>query len=819
VFRSRRRVFQVVFLLLFTPVLILSQSKPFGDGLSTPHIAPDRTFDAQHYLLELNLDYENKEVAGQVTITLQPLTDDLDHIVLDSAELDVHGAEVNGRPAKFSVQPGKLLIDLDRPYKAAEHLSVKVAYSGHPRRGLYWVGPDAAYPQKPAQIWSQGEDEDSHYWFPCYDFPNDKATSETVTTVKKPFIVISNGRLIDVHDNGATRTFHWKMDQPHSSFLTSVAAGDFEEYTDSASGVSLEYYVPRGTGRERALRSFGHTPDILQYFSQRIGIPYPYNKYAQVAVADFPFGGMENITASTETANTLHDARAEQDYPSDSVVAHELAHQWWGDLVTPADWSHIWLSEGFASYFETLYTQKSRGEDEFRYELLRKAESYFQEDAAEYRRPIVSSLYTDPVDVFDQHTYDKGSLVLHMIRYLLGDDAFFNALSEYGKRFANDNVVTDDLRRSIYQTTGKNLETFFNQWLYHAGYPGYEVEWLWTDGNAKVTVRQQQMVDSLTPLFDLPIVIDFTMPDGRVQAFTVRINQADQEFAFPLPERPAMVRFDPGNNILKKLNFRKDPDELRYQALKDSDVIGRIRAIEALGRRPDDEKTTETLVDVLLHDSFGGARAAAVNAVGRFRGERTLTALLAATDDRDPRVRRAAVTALANFRNNEEATAAILKIFESDSSYATQAGAASALSRSGYPRAFEILSAALTAKTSHEDVIRRAVLPALLGTARTERLRPILFAWTAYGKDEHTRPVAISLLPTVSEGDHQEVVRRLIELLHDPWIYARESAIGALGEMQAREALTELQVSAVRETDGRLRKDAREAIERILSRQ
>ena len=805
-----------LFVLLLIPLLSLGQTRRFGDESSIVHAARSRSYDVRNYVIKLALEYPERKIAGDVTITLNPLADGLSEVVVDSAELRIHKVEVDGRDANYRAAGDQLTVDLGRTYRASETIAIKVSYEGTPRKGLYWIGGDPAYPGTPMQIWSQGEDEDSRYWFPSYDFPNEKATSETYVTVKKPFSVVGNGRLVGIQDNGATRTFNWKMDVPHSTYLTSIAVGDFEVYKEKVGPVSVEYYVPRGTGREKTYRSFGMTTEAMRFFTEKIGIPYPYTKYAQIAVADFIFGGMENITATHQSAATLHDERAAIDTSSEGLVAHELAHQWWGNLVTSADWSHAWLHEGFATYFEALYRRKARGEDEFRYELYQNAQSYFNEDERSYRRPIVSALYTAPVDLFDSHMYDKGSLVLEMLHSMLGEDAFFKALNSYGTKFAQQSVTTDDFRLAVEETTGRNLERFFDQWLYRAGYPDLEVSWKWNNGVAEVTVLQKQKLDELTPLFDVPVVIDFMLANRQVKSFNVQIDKAEHTFSFPVPTRPVMVRFDPGNHVLKKLDFKKDKDELLFQAKSDPDVIGRIRAIDALARMNGDSQVVIALAEIIRSNAFAGVRLTAAGALGRLKGETALNALLQASKDREWRVRRAAVSALGEFAGSDRAITAIITALQTDKSYRVEAAAASALTKTRSDKAFDVLVAALAIE-SHNDLVRQSVLSALAEVGPKERVRPIILEWTAYGKISGTRSRAVSLLPKLADTDRNAITRRLIELLNDPWIFTRESAIGALGELRAEEALDELEVSANTEFDGRLRKEARDAMAQIRS--
>ncbi len=306
----------------------------------------------------------------------------------DAAEMEISAVRVGGEAHSFDHSDEKLRIPLERALHAGDEVEVAIDYSARPRRGLYFIGPDAGYPDKPLEAWTQGEDEDSRYWFPCYDYPNDRVTSEVVATVPETFTAVSNGELLSNNVNRAehTRTFHWRHDVPHSSYLMSLAAGEFVEIRDFAGNTPVTYYCRAGR-EDDARRAFGNTPRMIQFFEKAIGVPYPYAKYAQVAVADFIFGGMENTSATTQTADTLHDARAHLDFSSDPLVAHELAHQWWGDLLTCRDWSHAWLNEGFATYFEALWCEEDKGADEFAWNLRQDRMAIIDEDSRSYRRP------------------------------------------------------------------------------------------------------------------------------------------------------------------------------------------------------------------------------------------------------------------------------------------------------------------------------------------------------------------------------------------------------------------------------------------------
>src|SRR5579883_312680 len=460
--------------------------RPFQPDHVEPQWPRDRQADIRHIKLELTLDFGRRAISGTATHRLTAIVDDLARLEFDEAELEIKAVRAAGETLAFTTDGGKLTVMLPTPLKAGAEIEVAIDYAAvRPRRGLYFVGPDAAYPDKPVEAWTQGEDEDSRYWFPCYDYPNDKATSEVIVTTPSRFTAISNGALVATTPGPLpdTRTFHWRQDVPHSAYLITLAAGEFVEIRDQAGDVPVLYYVHPGR-EDDARRAFGNTPRMIQFYERIIGVPYPYAKYSQVAVTDFIFGGMENTSATTQTADTLHDERAHLDFSSDPLVAHELAHQWFGDLVTCRDWSHAWLNEGFATYFEVLYQEHDKGRDEAEYELYHNARSYFDEDSRRYRRPIVCETFKYPWIIFDRHTYEKGCWVLRMLHQELGDELWWRVIGAYLRKFRDQSVETNDLIETIAEVTGRNLKPFFDQWVFKSGYPVLRAHYSW-DPKAK----------------------------------------------------------------------------------------------------------------------------------------------------------------------------------------------------------------------------------------------------------------------------------------------------------------------------------------------
>ena len=797
--RNRRRLHwhPRLFVLMLTLVLpALAQDRGFSNERSILHGTRDRTYDVQHLKLDIAFDHATGTVMGTATTTLTPINDGLARVVLDAVDLSIESVSLavnvaveaasrkGNRPLAYTVENGQLIIDLDKPYSGGESITLQVAYHAQPRMGLYFIQPDEAYPDKPWQIWSQGEMEESRYWFPCYDAPNDRMTTEIIVTVPDSQMAISNGELLEVrrNENEGTATYHWRENVPHVTYLVSVVVGRFVEVRDEWDGVPVLYYVePRDSNKVE--RSFARTPDMIDFFSKMIGVRYPYEKYAQTTITDFMWGGMENISATTLTENTLHDERAHLDVSSDGLVAHELAHQWWGDLLTTKNWNHTWLNEGFATYFDALYVEHDKGPQEFILELEGSRRAYLAEDANRYRRPIVTNRYENPEEMFDRHSYQKGALVLHMLRTLLGDELWWKAVRHYARIHAGQTVETNDFKQAIEDATGRALDWFFNQWVYRGGHPEYEVSWKWDRKKQAVAleVKQVQMVNELTPLFQMPVEVAVT-GDFGTETFSIQVDQAEETFYLPVPSKPRRVEFDPEDRVLKKLTFNKSKKEILDQLAHAGDA-SRMRAAEWLGVYTD-RKVIEALGTALHEDPFRGVRAEAAKALGKVKTKTARDTLLPGLHDKHAHVRRAVITALGNYIGDPQVVAALEDVFRSDSSYYARAEAVKSIARLGALNAYEICMEALKV-ASHQDVIRSAALSGL-GRLKDPRGVDHALKLVTYGQPPRVRSAAISALGRL--GDPKTLKALEASLEREPHFRHRDAAREAIRKIRIKGA-------------------------------
>ena len=795
-----------------------------------PHYPPDRPADVSHVALELALDLEAQRVSGTVTTTFRALYDELHSVHLNAAELEIERVALIGGQTLRATQDGNTLtIALDRAYQHGEEFAIIITYSARPRIGMEFVQPGPDDPSRPVQVWTQGQPETNRFWFPCHDSPNDRAATALSVTVPGQYFALSNGRLdaIDEDTEQGTKTYRWVQDIPFPAYLVTLVVGEFAAVEDHWHGIPVTYYVRHGREAD-ARRMMGKTPDMLDFFSRQFGISYPYEKYAQV-VCELFTGAMENTSATTHSFSLLVDERAALDAIGPKlVVAHELVHQWFGDLLTCRDWSHIWLNESFATYFEAVYAQHDDGEDDFRCELRNNLKSYLSES---YRRPIVYNVYaSDGWEMFDRHVYEKGSLVMHMLRFVLGEAAFWRAIQDYAQRNRGREVVSADFERAIEESTGRSMARFFEQWVYRAGHPDFEVSYSWDGdhGLASLSVKQTQQIDEHHPCFVTPVDITFTLafsdhvPEEQepgtlttlTQSFRVQIDEPQQRFYFPLERKPHMVRFDPGGWILKTLAFERPAEMLRYQLRQDADVLGRIEAAEQLGKLGD-EKSVAALASALLSDPFWGAQAEIAETLGNLRTQAALEALLAGLARVEhPRARRAIVSALGAFRLPEQpelagrAAAALSEVLASgDPSYFVESAAASALGRTRSPGAFKTLVGLLD-RPSWNEVIRSGVFGGLAALGDPQAAA-VLAEWTGPTKPIQARSSAAGALGTLA-SDHrldtgeprQAAVEALLAALDDPWPPVRRAAARSLANMRETSALGKLDQCASRELDG-----------------
>jgi aminopeptidase N len=778
--------------------------RPFAKPGTPPKVERIRYVDVKHIKADLTLDAKKREVRGTVTHTLTPL-----HPYLRAIELDcgpkLHVSRVTVGPkavgCTFATKDDGLSVTLDKPYGPGDTFDLPIEYAGSPEKGLHFVLPDPAYPEKPTAIWTQGEAEDTHHWLPCYDYPNDRATTEMIVTVERPLVVLSNGSLVETTPkDGHAMTYHWKMDVPHVSYLISLAVAEFSVYHDKVDNLPVDYYVTKRVDEATARRFLGRTPRMIVFFGDRIGRPYPYIKYAQSVMPEFG-GGMENISATTMTDAALRDEIAALEGDSDGLVAHELAHQWFGDLLTCKDWSHLWLNEGFASYFDPLFAEHDRGEDAFRLEMDNVLRSYLGSDRG-YRRPIVETRYETSDTMFDGVTYAKGACVLHTLRGLLGDEAWWKGIRRYVSANQLQVVETDDFRKAMEADSGKDLKWFFDQWVYKAGHPELKVRWHYEDGDktVRVAVQQTQKVDDQTPLFRLPTTLAITETSGQTRRIPVVIDGPTHEFVIPAANRPKMVQLDPEGWLIKVVDFEKSDDENLYQLENAACVLGRLDAARALaGKAKDKPAIARSLSRAWKRETAVLARRELVELMSDAQ-ECFRSALLDAARDPEARVRVAAIAGLARL-GRDDTTESILRSTWSKpkEAYGARRAALRGLVEWKVEDAPALLEAALKLPDDRHGIAATA-LGMLLETPGS-KARELAALYSRYGQPSALRSAAVRSLSRLGKDDPalQDII---VSLVDDPDTSVRFSVWEAVRELKIARAVPKLKARLPRETVG-----------------
>jgi aminopeptidase N len=788
--------------------------RPFAAPGTRTHFVGDRPARLQHVRLEWDLDLARRRLSGTATLTLTARRERLAALTIDAVELDVEAVTVDGRAAAFDNDGERLRVVCPEPPPLGAKIDVAVRYACQPRRGLYFIGPDADHPDRALQCWTQGQDDDSRHYWPCIDHPIEKFTTEVICTAPAGNFVLSNGvlRARDELPGGLVR-WHYALEFPQPAYLVTLAAGPFVEIADRAprTGVDVFYFVPGGREAD-ARRSFGRTPEMIDFFSERIGVRYAYPRYSQITVAEFIFGGMENTTATTLTDQVLLDERAALDHDVEGLVSHELAHQWWGDLLTCREWSEAWLNEGFATYFEYVWREHAKGRDEADLELLVDADGYLTE-AGRYQRPVVCRQYEEPIHLFDAHLYEKGGRVLHMLRHELGDTGFWRAIEHYATKHAHGSVETRDLARAIEEATGRNVDEMLDRWIARPGHPDLEGRWDWDEDRKVGTLRlaQKQPITPEAPAFKFSAAVRFEV-DGRELDERVAVAEPAHAFEFRLPARPTQVIFDPGDVVLKSIRLEKNAGLWRRQLAAARLAIDRVAAARALGQTPD-PAGIGALTAALRGDDFWGVRAAAARALGQSRRDDARDSLVAAADDRHPRVRRAVAAALGDFLGDDVAARTLAdRLRRGDASYFVEAEAAAALGRTRTAEAMTLLPSLLN-RPSYQDVIRSRTIEGL-GKSGDERALPILRdAWRA-GAPWVTRRAIVSAIAELARGTGiARAAREFIETrLADRDFRVRGEAAVALARLGSIEATAALRAARAAEMDGRARRRMEDAI-------
>ncbi len=781
------------------------------------HYAPDRQVDVRHIKLDVTPDFAKRTVAGTASITVRPISKPVEILHLDGIDLTVKAVRCDGaKVVDFVSTRADLQIAFSEPLAVGTEITVHVDYAAQPNAGLYFRTPEMGYPATDTHIWTQGETHESRFWFPCFDYPNERSTTEVICHVPKGMTVLSNGRRMGelVDSNGLTAV-RWLQEKTHPNYLICLVAGNLEKLEKQHRDIPLGFYTQPSLF-EHAENSFRDTPNIMKFYEEEIGLPFPWPKYDQVTIHDFTAGGMENTTLTTLMTNTIFAKETENIRSSRNLDAHEMAHQWFGDFVTCKDWSHLWLNEGFATYYTHLYAGHAEGRDAMLYGLYQDATNQILTQRND-KTPIVFRGYKNAMEQFDYRAYPKGSWVLHMLRSQLGPGLYRQCIKAYLEKHALSNVVSDDLRQVIEEHSGQSMDRFFDQWLYHPRHPDLKITygWMMKERLAKVTIEQTQKIDQDVLLFQFPTVLRFVV-DGKTVDHAIDVTKQKEDFYVPLINKPSIVRFDPEYSVLAEVTFDLPNELLKAQIENRDDMIGRLFACKAFGERKTHE-SVGMLEKVLNEDPFFGVRIVAASSLAKHESDEAYLVLENCWNKQiDARVRTAAVKHLVD-RFTEHTPTLIAKILSEERNPAILANAVRALGRFhgedsrnrivGFLQSEsfrnEIAVAAIDAIKQQNDPSYKAILMKVL--EKNERR----FTSRDFGKGLETLGHVV-----ISLNKKEDVRDFLLQYVNHPMPRTRQSAMSALGTLGDATAISILE-SYSGSNDRVTSKAAQQAIDKI----
>lgn len=655
-----------------------------------------KDFDLIHTKLEVSFNYQKQYMYGKATLTLKPHFYPQSTLVLDAKQFDI--LEVSALkdnqlriPLNFTYDSLQLTIQLDKKYTADEKLELFIYYTAKPNerktggsaaitedKGLYFINPDGSDTTKPIQIWTQGETESNSCWFPTIDKPNQKATDEIYITHLKKYVSLSNGTMVYSKDNGdSTVTDYWKMNLPHAPYLVMMAIGDFAIIKDRWRDIPVNYYVEHKYA-DNAQQIFGNTPEMMEFFSQKLGFDFPWPKYSQVVVRDYVSGAMENTSATLHGEFIQRNKRELIDETYEDVISHELFHQWFGDLVTTESWSNTPLNESFATYGEYLWNEYKYGREEADFKQYGNYNNYMEE-AKEKNVDLIRFYYNSREDMFDRHSYDKGGLILHYLRYVVGDDAFFKSLELYLKTNQFKPVEVHQLRLAFEEVTGRDMNWYFNEWFLNSGHPVLDIKYSYTADSVYVNISQKHNTDKYL-LYTLPMQVDVYYGDS-VKHYNIEVTKKTETFAFKALGKPDLIDADANRVVLCEKTENKTLGNYIFQYQHAPLYVQKTEALQQIAAAQKDSAAAKQVLITALHDPFFDLRQFAITEldIPKTDNDTILATLQAlASTDKNSHVRRAAIEVLSKTGAASKYTDMFQQL-TADSSYGVASAAIKAL--------------------------------------------------------------------------------------------------------------------------------------------
>ncbi len=769
-------------------------------------------------------DLIDRRLDATCTTTVKSIDVRISAVELDALDMQIDAVTDARGELHFERRAGKLLIALRTPLDAGEITWFRIAYRvEQPRRGLFFSAPDAL--AQSDQCWTHGHAGNARYWLPCFDDPYQRAT--TTTTIEAPYglFALANGQLVERTDDRerALSVYRYEQTKPHAMYLLTMTVGTFAEIDCDGGRLPVRAYVPPER-IDDGLRTFGKTPAMIRALEAFAGIAYPYACYSQIAVRDFVYIGMENTTAISFMDDWLRSARTLASPAVEALVVHELAHQWFGNLLATCEWTDVWLNEGFATYCEAIWDEDDKGWPDYCYAIYRHVRTYIDETHKRYERPIVTEHYRDPIDLFDKHVYEKAGVVLHMLRGELGDERFFRSVARYVRDNAGERVETLDFVRAIQRETGCNLRAFFDQWLRRSGHPRLTIAVSFDAQHNRLAIRCKQSPAADPPFaFTLNVGMLDRLPDIAEPAgaqplpgesrVAIAVDGADVVHTFNVDAAPALIRIDPGAFILAELTLEVGIEFACAALAHDPDPVARIRAALQLA---DDgsSQACDALASALATDPFWGTRVEIAKMLGDLSRPGACAALRNALGDADANVRRSVCEALGSARDRL-AIEPLRMLVDSEPAVEVIGAALRALGRMRDPALTPVLDGYIHGTSWCDTIAGGALLGiAELGGANARAtLLESLGSPAAARRQSAIR--ALAVLALERPEDRSLIVRRLSETLADRDATTRLRAVHALLEIDEPTAIPALEQLAVREPVGWIRSHADYAAARI----
>lgn len=767
----------------------------FGGPDATNQYPPSLELEPVHLALDLTVDVDAQTAAGSVTHTIVAHRDGAALIELDGIDLmEIAVRDPSGKATAHGYDGAKLWVRWEQAFKLEEKRQLEIRYRvERPASGLFFMKPTAEEPTKSLYAATDHETELARHWLPTVDLPSVRTTLDIKLTAKDSLTILANGYLVGETKNaGGTKTAHWKLDQRCPSYLLCFAIGDFVRLDDGDfEGRPLVYFASKDFRPDDLKRSFGRTKEMLGWMSTKLGVAFPFPKYYQFALPAFG-GAMENISLVSWSDTYVLDERIapERTWVTDQVNVHEMAHSYFGDLVTCRDFSHAWLKESWATYMETCWLEDKRGEDEQRYDLYRNSQAYFEEADGSYARPLVTRKFASSWQMYDRHLYPGGACRLHTIRKDLGDGIFWAAVTDYLTTYGQKVVETDDFRRMLEKHSGRSLQRLFDQWVFSPAYPDLKVAFSYDKERRQGTFEVVQKQKSEP--FELKTDVSWTIA-GKTVSAPVVVNKDRQTFSFPMSDDPEMVRFDPFWKALHKLELNPGDEKLRKQLTQAPDAVGRILAGTVLaesGKR----SNVRAILDAYKKEAFWGVRCEFLRALEKAASEDALVGIvdIIATEN-DPLVQAQVFYAAKAFRDARILNAVKARIAKGDLPPLATAAAFTALGAQREHAPLDLLKKAGDQENRRHGYEAAAALHAL-GSSRQADMAPYLLEKAKLGKVHFRARRGVvsgvaSLAPFVEKKWQVAIEERLVDLLRDPDRVIAQAAARALRQANMRGAL------------------------------